>query len=124
MRQKSGEHLGLPRIETLLVRRERFPGGECFRTGGEPGVLWDHAEFLLSVEDFLAHPVPSLIELAAILRDPFSGRVQRRMRCTRREIEKKWLLGRGGALRVQPANGVVDHVGGEMVALLRRMRWL
>ena len=68
--------------------------------------------------------IPALVELALELVDPFLGRVQRRMGGAGREIDEERLVGRDGFLAVDPGDGVVGDVFGQVIALFRLFRRL
>ena len=67
----AGEDFHHARIETLLVGVEGVPCRQALGTNRELCVLGNDAEFLLPLEGVLAINVPSLIELAFELIDPF-----------------------------------------------------
>ena len=64
---EAGVDLHLPRVQLLLVLRERVPGREALRSGRQLGVGRDHAQLLLPLERLLAEHVPALVELAPVL---------------------------------------------------------
>ena len=78
-----------PGVDLHLAREHRLeiighvdPRGDLFVAGGELGVGRNDAELLLARERLLAHPVPTLVELALVLVGPLLRHVVRRVRAT------------------------------------------
>ena len=115
--QESREHLGLAREETPLVRRQRVPGLDVLRPGGQPGVRRDHAQLLLPLDRFVADLVPALVELALVLVGPLLRHVVRRMDRPGRVVDEERLVRRHRLLGLHPVDGLVGHVDGEVVVL-------
>ncbi len=113
----TGEDLHLAGVELLLGVGERVPGREEVRPRGEFGILRDDPKLLLACDDFFAQLVPALVEFALVLVGPFFGDVVRRVAAAGR-VEHHPRLGRHPALApVQPFDGLVGDVVGEVVVL-------
>ena len=76
---------------------------------------------LLRVGQF-ALLVPAVVELALVLVAPFLRRLVRGVNAGRAEVVEPRLVGVRGPHVVRPGDGLVGHVGHEVVALLRRLR--
>ena len=74
---------------------------------------------LLAGEGFLAQPVPALVEFSLVFVDPCLRHLVRLMGRAGREIDKEWLLRRHRLMHVQPMNGVVGKIGGQVIAIHR-----
>ena len=117
-----------PRVDLHLARQDRLeivgdlvPGGDLLRPSGQLGLLRDHAQLLLPREGLLPQFVPALVELALVLRRPVGRHMVRRVRRARREVDEERLVAHQRLLLPNPANRLVGHVLGEVVALLRRL---
>ena len=75
-----------------------------------------HAQFLLIGEDLVAHRVPAHVELALELVDPFLRRLVRGVRAAGDVVDEERLVRRGCVQILQVPDGVVGHVGGEVIA--------
>ena len=102
-------------------RARASPSLGSFRPRREQRVLRDHSQLLLPREGLLADHIPALIELALELVDPFFGDMQRRVRGAGGEIDEVRLVRRERLLAVDPGNGVVNQVFGQVIALLGRL---
>jgi hypothetical protein len=120
VRREARVCLHLPRHHATLVLAERIPRGDLLRTRREPGPGRNDAHLDLPRERLLAELVPALVELAAVFLDPFLGHMVRRMRRARREVDEERLLRRERLLRLDPRDGLVGHVGGEVVVRVER----
>ena len=112
-----GEDLDLADVELLLLRRQLVPLLQhVLRPGRQLGVLRDHAEALLVLEDALAHLVPALVEQVhrADLVHPLLGRVVRRVRGAGRVLDEDRLAGVGLMNPRHPVDGLVRHSGDEI----------
>ena len=74
------------------------------------------AQPLLVGEDLLAHGIPAHVELALELVDPLLLRLVRRVASAGHVVEEERLVGRRGIELLHVADGLVRHVGGEVVA--------
>ncbi len=90
---EAGEDFHLAGEELLLIVGELVPVLDGFRLGGEFGALGNDAQRDLAGQRFLAELVPALIEFALVLRDPLFRGVVRGVRCARREVDEKRLIG-------------------------------
>ncbi len=92
-----GEDFHLLDEELLLLGRAVIPVLEDIRRPGlQLGVLRDHAEPLLVLEDPLAQLVPAVVEEVHVadLLHPFLGRMMRRVRGAGRVLDEERLAGR------------------------------
>ena len=121
---EAGEYFHHARIEFALVRRQLRPLLNVGVVTRELRVLGDDAKLFLPRECFFAIDVPALVELALVFVRPFLADVMRRMVRARREIKKERLVG-GDLLQVgDEVDRLVGKIGGEVVALFRRLRRL
>ena len=82
----------------------------------------DDAQLLLPREGLLAVLVPAAVELALELRDPLLRHVVRRVRRAGGEVGEERLVRRQRLLAADPLDGLVRHVGGEVVVrVVRRL---
>ena len=108
--------------ELLLVGAQLVPVLDVAGLGGELRALGHDSHLDLPRERRLAHLVPAGVEAALVLVDPLLGHVVRRMRRARREIHEERLVRRESLLELHPGDGLVGHVGHEVVARLVRGR--
>ena len=101
--------------------RRRVPSRDFFIAGGELAVGWNDAELFLSGKGFLAQLVVALVELALVFISPFLGHVMRRVGGAGGKVNEERLVGRERLLLPDPFEGLVGHVGHEMVTLLGRL---
>ena len=113
--EEGGEDLDLALEEGLLVIGEFVPILDGVRLGGELGALGDDAHLDLAGERFLAEFVPALVELAFPFGDPVGGHVVGGVGGAGGEVDEERLVGRHGLLELQPGDGLVGHVGHEVV---------
>jgi hypothetical protein len=111
-----------PGVHTFRVGRLIVPGGNFLRPRSELCPFWNDPEFELPGVGYLALLVPPVIELALELVAPFFRSVMRGMRCRGGVIHEPRFVLIGGACIPHPGDGLVGHVGGEVVALLGRPR--
>ena len=90
----------------------------------ELGVGGDHPERLLAGEDLLPERIPARIEAAAVAVDPVLGHMVGSVRGARREVGEERPVGHQRLLLAHPRDGLVGHVLGEVVPLLRGLRRL
>ena len=88
--------------------------GVSFVSGGNP------AEFLLPLEDALAVLVPAVVELALVLVGPLLEDVVRAVGGARGPVHEERLVGRERLVPLQPGEGLVGHVLGEVILLAVR----
>ena len=110
-------HLHLPRVQPLLVFRERIPGWERGIARGQLRLGRDHAQPLLPLERLLPVGIPAAVELPPIPGRPLLGHVVRRVRAPGGEVHEPRLTRILGAHIVQPPDRLVRHVIGEVVLL-------
>ena len=108
-------NLHLPRIELLLGIVERIPGREEIRSLGEDRVLWDDSELLLALERLLAVGVPALVEFTLVLVGPLLRYMMRRVGAASGVVQEPGLLRVLRAHGVQPLDGLVGDIIGEVV---------
>ena len=107
-----GEDFHLLDVKLLLLGCQIIPVLEDLRRPRlQLGVLRDHAELLLVLENLLAKLVPALVEEVhfADLLHPFLGRMMRRVRGARRVFEEKRLAGHRLVDAIQVIDGVIGH---------------
>ena len=106
---------------TVLLRPQVIPIFQDVRRPRlELGVLQDHAQTLLILEDLVAQLVPAFVEEMhrTDLVDPFLGRVMRRMSGSRRVLNRKRLVRNCLIDAVQLVDRVVGHSGDEIPSRL------
>jgi hypothetical protein len=87
------------------------------------GAGWNHTQLLLPGQDLLPQRVPTGVETTLVPVRPLGRHMVRRMRRTRSEVHKERLVRHQRLLLADPADRLVGHVHGEVVALLgRRLR--
>ncbi len=117
---EAGEDFHLAGEEFLLVGGELVPVLDRLGLGGELGAGRNDAELDLAGQRLLAQLVPALVELALVLGDPFLRHVMRRVRGAGREVDEERLVRRQRFLRLDPLDGLVGHVGHEVVVRVLR----
>jgi hypothetical protein len=90
----------------------------------EHRVLGDDAKLLLPGEGCLAISVPAIVEHALVLVGPFLWHLVRRVLRPGREVEKERLLRRQLFGVGDEADGLIDQIGRQVIALFRRLRRL
>ena len=119
---EAGEHLHEPLLEGSLAIGDAVPAGQGVRARRQLGVLWNPTQRLLAGEDLLAQHVPALVELGFVLVGPFGEDVVRPMGCARCPVHQEGLVWRVGLVFVQPGDGVVGQVGGQVIlGIVRRL---
>ena len=111
---EAGEDLHLAGEELLLVVRVSCPNpGSCgwARLGSRRTI----PSLLLPGQGFFAHLVPAPRRTCRLNWRSTLGDVVRRVRCARGEIDEERLVGRQGLLHAHPVDGLVGHVGHEVV---------
>src|SRR5664279_634277 len=116
-----GKGLHLPGLQFLLFWSLGIPGWDLLGSLGQLRILRDDPHLFLSCKRLLALHVPSLIELAFIAVDVRLGYVMRSVQRTRGEVNKKWIVGCKGVLRLHPCQGLVRHVYREVIVGIRRV---
>ena len=116
--EEAGEDLLLAGMHPALVGRERRPGVDPGRPGGEHRALGDHAGGQLAGEDLVAPVVPAPVVAATVGGDPLGGHVVGGVHGAQREVEEEGLA-RGRLLLVQEgADGGGGQVLAQVVAVL------
>ena len=113
------EDFHVPGVEPLLIGRERVPTRDLFRPWREQRVLRDHSQLLLPMDGLFTDRIPALIELAFEFGDPFVGDMQRRVGRAGGKVHEVGLVWSDRLLPVEPGNGVINQVFGQVVTLLR-----
>ena len=108
-------------IELLLIGAQRIPRRNFVRPRREPGAGRDDAQLLLPRKRLFPQLVPALVELALELRDPFLGRVVRRVGEARRVVGEERLVGSERILLANPPDGLVRHQLVEVRELAARL---
>ena len=111
----AGVDLHLPRVQLLRRVVERVPRRERVGPRGQLGVLRDDPELLLPLERPLAQRVPPVVEPALVLVRPLLRDVVRGVRAAGRIEHEPRLLGVLRADPVEPLDGLVGDVVGEVV---------
>ena len=107
-----------PRGDPLLGLVELVPVRDALGPRGQVGRLRDQAQLLLAGQRLLALGVPAVVEPAGVLLAPLGGDVERRMRGAQGDVGEERPLGRDRLLVLDPGDGVLDEVLGEVVAVL------
>ena len=89
-----------------------FARGVSFVLGGDP------AELLLLPEGALAHRVPAVVEPALVLVRPLRRDVVRPVAAAGRPVHEEGLVGREGAVALEPGERLLRHVLGQVVLLV------
>ncbi len=118
--EEAGVHLHLACEHRLQVVGHVVPRRDLVRTLGQRGVGWNDAELLLLRVGPLTQSVPAVVEATLVLVRPFRGHVMRGVGRPGRVVDEERLVGHQRLLLADPVDGVIGHVLGEVVALLRR----
>src|SRR5688500_3941137 len=119
---ESGEGLHLALEAPLLVLAHVIPCRDLLGTWSQFCICGDHSQGLLPGEDFFPQLVPAAVELTFVFVDPGLRSVMGGMGRTRCEVHVERFVGREGLLGAYPADRLVRHVNGEMIARsLRRL---
>ena len=123
--KKPGEEFHHAGVELALVRRtasaHSCTSGSWRDSSASGG---DDAEFLLAGEHLLPVGVPAVVELARVLVGPFLGHLVRRVVGAGGEVQEERFVGRDLFQIRDELDRLVRQIGGEVVALLRRLRRL
>ena len=111
------EHLGLACEEAPLVRRQRIPGHDVLRPVTQPRVRRDHAQLLLSLERLVPNLVPGLGRTAPCTCRPTPRHVVGGVDRPGGIVDEERLVRRHRLLGLDPVDGLVGHVDGEVVVL-------
>ena len=113
-----GEGLHVSGVDAVLVVAELIPRRNPVGPGRQHGVLGeDPLGDLASVDAFSLY-VPAVVEGAAEPLQPLHRGLVRAVACTGGHIEEERLVGLGIAQVGHVVDRVVDHVGGEVVAVI------
>ncbi len=112
------EHLGLAGKQLAMIFRQVLPGTQVLGSIRQLGCFRDNAHGLLLGHGVGSHLVPALVELALVLVRPLFRYVVGCVHGAGCKVHEEGLVRRHGLLRLHPANGLVGHVIGEVVALL------
>ena len=112
-------HLALQHGLQLVVHL--VPRRDLLRPRCQLCVRGHDATLLLTLEHRLSQGIPAVGELPLVLVRPLQRHMMRRVRRTRREIDKERLLRRQRLLRPDPPDRLVSQILGQVVALLRRL---
>ena len=124
VREEAREHLHHPRVEALLVGRERIPFRDPRRPRRELGAGGNGSGGDLPREQLRAPRVPARVELAGVRRDPLVGDLMRRVHRARREPGEERLARRRLLLVLQHPDRLIGEVLGEVIAVGRFPRRL
>ncbi len=124
VREEAREHLHHPRVEALLVGRERIPFRDPRRPRRELGAGGNDSGGDLPREQLRAPRVPARVELAGVRRDPLVGDLMRRVHRARREPGEERLARRRLLLVLQHPDRLIGEVLGEVIAVGRFPRRL
>jgi len=116
LRKIGGIDLHHARVDLLLLVCETIPGRDFVGARRQLGVCRDDTELLLVCQGFFSDFVPSLIELALKLVDPFLRCMVRRVRPPSRVVREEGLLRSERMLDANPRDG---FVGQDFVEVLR-----
>ncbi len=115
MRQIGRKHLHLPCKYFALGLIKRAPGRYFRWPRRQYSICRYDPQRLLSREDFLPQRIPALIESPLVFLYPLLGHMVRGMHGTGGQIEEIRLLRRDGTMGVQPLDGIVNKVGGQVI---------
>ena len=117
--EEAGEHLHHPRVEAALISGERLPVRDVGIGRGEFCCCGNQAELLLPVEHLPAIGLPAGVELAGVAVGPLLRHMVGGVHRTKGEVQEERLV-RSDLLGVgDHRRGLLDQVGGQVVALLR-----
>ena len=122
--EEPGVDLHLPLQDRPQLLGHVLVGGDLLMPGRELGVGRDHAELLLPRERLLAQHIPPGRKPTTVAIRPLLVDLVRRVGGTRRVVDEERLVGHERLLLPHPADGLVGHVLGEVVPLLRGRRRL
>ena len=122
--EEPGVDLHLPLQDRLQLLGHVLVGGDLLMPGRELGVGRDHPELLLPRERLLTQHIPPGGEPTTVAIRPLLGNLVGRVGGPRRVVDEERLVGHEGLLLPHPADGLVGHVLGEVIALLRGRRRL
>ena len=88
-----------------------------FRPRGKFGIDRNHAQLLLPLQGFLSHLVPTLVKLAFVLGHVFRRRLVGGMGGTGGKVGEKRAIRCRGFRLVDPGDGFVGQIVGEVVAV-------
>jgi hypothetical protein len=117
--EEPGIHLHLAGEHGLQVVGHVDPGRDLLRSGGELRLGRHDAELLLAAQDLLPQGVPPGVELTSVPVRPLDRDMVRRMGRAGRVVDEERAVRHERLLLAHPVDGVVGHVVGEVVALLR-----
>lgn len=117
MLDEPGKQLHPARLERAFGGGDVGPGLEGVGARGELRARRDHAAVELAAVDALPVGIPAVVELPPVAVGPLGGHVVRPVDRPGREIEEERLVGGVGAAVVEPAEGLVDEILGEMLPL-------
>ena len=117
-REVRSEALHEPRGHRLILGAERVPRGHPVRPRRELGTRRQQPHLELACERGVAPRVPAAVEVAAVARDPFGGRVVRRVARTGGEVAEEGLFLVDRAQVGEELDRTVGEVGAQVVAVL------
>src|ERR1044071_6693834 len=112
------EYFCLVSVHFLLSRIERVPLRQKVRPGSKLCIWRNNTELLLVSENLVAQFVPSHVEFAFHLWDPFGSWVVRGVRTAGHIVQEKRLLRRSGIQIGQILYGFICHIGDQIVTRL------
>ena len=115
MLKEAGKDLHLAGVKCLFFGAQAVPGGHFVGTRRRAGIARDPADFFLPLEHPLAIVIPAGIEFAFVFIRPFLRHLMGRMHRAGRPVKEERLTGCLGLMLIQPVDGLVGDVGGQVV---------
>lgn len=119
---RAAEDLHPPGADALVGFSQLLPRRDPLGPGLEPRVARNDPELLLAGQDAVAEYVVAVVEPASIPLAPLTRDTDRRLVGTRCVVRDPRLVRVDRPLSLDPADGLVGHVGLEVVPLLRGLR--
>ncbi len=120
--EERGEGLLESTRQSLLVLREVVPGVDTRIAWCEFGPLRNDAELELALEPALAHDVPALVELPAVLCEVLRWRLMRCMRRSEREVGEERPIGAHADTVGDHPQCLVDQILRQVIAIVGARR--
>ena len=120
--EESGEGLLQAHRHALFVVTQSVPGDHPGVARCQLGISRNDAQGLLPLEPLLTNDIPPRIKAAPILAHIGLGGLVRRVRGPKAQVQEKRFFRDGRLLAAQHANGLIDQVLGQVIALFGRAR--